>query len=339
MYIRSCLTNTQHPPPGRSSVPDPQPTAAVQVTETEVLQAIRSFPAGSAGGPDGVRPQHVLEMVNCVKAGPELVSALTAFTNCLLHGEVHPDISPVLFGGNLITLEKKSGGMRPIAVGYTLQHIAAKCANTYAASQLADYFSPIQLGVGIQGGCEAAVHATRQYIDTMPDGHVVAKIDFTNAFNSLHRDLMLRSVAEKVPSIYRFCHLSYSQPSILKYETRTILSQEGPHQGDPLGPLLVCLSIHPDLEWLKSELIAGFMDDLTLGGPANTVAADIDHIRGREAFTGLQINASKCEIISHETVMLRPQFNSFIFLAPDEAELLGEPLFQGRKMDGALAKR
>jgi len=149
----------------------------------------------------------------------------------------------------------------------------------------------------------------------MPDGRLVAKIDFSNAFNSLHWDLMLRSVAEKVPSIYRFCHLSYSQPSILKYETRTILSQEGPHKGDPLGPLLFCLSIHPDLEQLKSELIAGFMDDLTLGGPADTVAAEIDHIRGREAFTGLQINASKCEIISHGTVTQRPQFNSFIFLA------------------------
>jgi len=28
----------------------------------------------------------------------------------------------------------------------------------------------------------------------MPDGHVVVKIDFRNAFNSLRRDLMLRSV-------------------------------------------------------------------------------------------------------------------------------------------------
>ena len=120
----------------------------------------------------------------------------------------------------------------------------------------------------------------------MPDAFVVAKIDFTNAFNSLHRVLMLRSVAERVPGIYRFCHLCYSQPPVLKYETRIILSQEGPHQGDPLGPLLFCLSIHSDLERLKSELVAGFMDDLTLGGPAQSVAADIDHIRSREEFTG-----------------------------------------------------
>ena len=52
-------------------------------------------------------PQHVLEMVNCVEAGPKLVSALTVFTNCLLHGEVHADVSPVLFGGNLIALHGK----------------------------------------------------------------------------------------------------------------------------------------------------------------------------------------------------------------------------------------
>ena len=139
-----------------------------------------------------------------------------------------------------------------------------QCANIYAVSQLADYFSPIQLGVGIPGGCEAAVHATRRYIDAMPDGFVVAKIDFTNAFNSLHRDRMLHSVAERVPRIYRFYHLCYS----LKYETRIILSREGPHQGDPLGAVLFCLSIHPDLERLKSELVAGFMDDLTPRWPS-----------------------------------------------------------------------
>ena len=80
------------------------------MTEADVLRAVRSFPAGSAGGPDGVRPQHILEMVNCREVGPELHSALTGFVSCLLHGEIHPLVSPVLFGGNLIALEKKTGG-------------------------------------------------------------------------------------------------------------------------------------------------------------------------------------------------------------------------------------
>ena len=112
---------------------------------------------------------------------------------------------------------------------------------------MADYFSSIQLGVGTPGGREAAVHATRRYIEAMPDGHVVVKIDFRNAFNSLRRDLMLRSVASTVPGIYRFCHLCYNQPSVLRFVNRILLSQEGPRQGDPLGPLLFCVSIHSDL--------------------------------------------------------------------------------------------
>jgi len=54
-------------------MPDPQPTVAVQVTEADVLRAVRSFPAGSAGGPDGFRPQHILEMVNCREAGQNYI--------------------------------------------------------------------------------------------------------------------------------------------------------------------------------------------------------------------------------------------------------------------------
>ena len=135
-------------------------------------------------------------MVDCRETGPELHSALTGFVNCLLQGQIHLQVSPVLFGGNLIALEKKSGGVRPIAIGYTL-----------------------------------------------------------------------------------------------------------------------------------------------LGGPALTVAADIDYIRDQQEHTGLRINTTKCEIICRGNIPRATQFDGFISLAPDEAELLGAPLFTGRKMDALLAER
>jgi len=47
----------------------------------------------------------------------------------------------MITGRNLIALEKKTGGVRPIAIGYTLCHITAKCVNSFASSQLKDYFS------------------------------------------------------------------------------------------------------------------------------------------------------------------------------------------------------
>jgi hypothetical protein len=117
----------KHPIASTSGDPVPAPSTlrALQVTEDDVQRAVRSFPAGSSGGPDGIRPQHVVDLINSREAGPELLSAITAFTNMLLDGECHQAVTPILFGGNLIALEKKSGGVRPIAIGYTWRRIAS----------------------------------------------------------------------------------------------------------------------------------------------------------------------------------------------------------------------
>ena len=101
----------------------------------------------------------------------------------------------------------------------------------------------------------------------MPADNCVVKLDFSNAFNSLHRDAMLDAVLRRVPGIYKFCHLAYSMPSSLAYDGRTVMSMEGSQQGDPLGPALFCTTIQPLLLSLVSELKVGYMDDLTLGGP------------------------------------------------------------------------
>ena len=101
---------TRHQQPiDRSSVPDPSTFDAVSVTEQDVTAAIRSFPAGSAAGPDGLRPQHLLDLISCKEAGQELVSAITALTNLLLEGRCPPEAASVLFGGRLFALQKKSG--------------------------------------------------------------------------------------------------------------------------------------------------------------------------------------------------------------------------------------
>ena len=195
------------PPVDRDLAPDPRHVKAIQVEEEDVLKAIRTFPAGSSGGPDGIRPQHILDLVNCRETGQELLTSITGFVNVLLEGKCNKDIMPILFGGQLIALEKKSGGIRPIAVGYTLRRIAAKCANAYALATITDYLQPIQVGVGTPGGCVAAVHSSMRFLENMPDDYCIAKLDFSNAFNSLH--IMLKTVLERMPGIYKFCHLAY----------------------------------------------------------------------------------------------------------------------------------
>lgn len=327
------------PPPGRGPAPDPHNINAIQVTEEVVLKAIQTFPAGSSGGPDGIRPQHILDLVNCRESGPALVKSITAFVNCLLDGKCNPAVMPILFGGQLIALEKKTGGVRPIAVGYTLRRIAAKCANMYSTAILADYLQPIQLGVGISGGCEAAVHATRRFMESMPADHCVVKLDFTNAFNCLRRDSMLEAVLQRTPGIYKFCHLAYSQPSVLSYNGRSILSSEGTQQGDPLSASLFCSTIHPLLSVMKSDLVLGYMDDVTLGGSVAQVAMDVATIRRKGEEIGLQLNDMKCECISCSGSTTEPAFKHFLQMDPQNATLLGAPLITGKAMDSTLDKR
>ena len=88
------------------------------MSESEVLKTIRSFPAGSAEGPDGFRPQHLLDLVNSKETGSQVLTALTSFVNTLVEGTCPPQVIPIIFGGNLLALAKKSVGIRPIAVGY-----------------------------------------------------------------------------------------------------------------------------------------------------------------------------------------------------------------------------
>ncbi|GAU93517.1 hypothetical protein RvY_05447 [Ramazzottius varieornatus] len=51
---------------------------AVPVTSEEVINAVVSFPNGSAGGPDGLRPQHLKDMLKAVRdpASTELAESL-----------------------------------------------------------------------------------------------------------------------------------------------------------------------------------------------------------------------------------------------------------------------
>ena len=313
---------------------------SLSVDESEVRRAVLSFPAGSAGGPDGLRPQHVRELLLCREVGSDFLSALTAFVNMILAGRCPSDVAPIFFGGRLLALNKKSGGIRPIAIGFTLRRLASKCANSFGTSQLKGLFYPHQLGVGIPGGCEAAIHSARRYLEGLPADHVVVKLDFSNAFNCLHRHDMLLAVFNRVPELYAYCCSAYSSASILFFGSNTISSEEGPQQGDPLGPLLFCNTIQPLLTSLASELNLGYLDDVTLGGPVDTVASDVAEIAKVGGDMGLVLNSSKCELIAHQGVSVNDKWlQSFQRVEPNDVILLGAPLFCGPVLDQAWSDR
>ena len=268
---------SKHPSaaPIGDQLPDPSNFSACQISTEAVRKAIGSFPAGSSGGPDGLRPAHLSELTRCKETGIRLLESVVNLVNTLLLGNCPTSIREILFGGKLLALNKPGGGLRPIAIGYYWRRLTAKCANTIALDQLGDFFAPIQLGVGVKGGCEAAIHAARRFCSTMSTEQILVKLDFRNAFNSINRETVLRAVAAHIPMLYAFCHLTYANHTSLLFGEDLISSEDGVQQGDPLGPLLFCLSIHPILAAFQSPFIACFMDDVTLGGDADTVERDV----------------------------------------------------------------
>jgi hypothetical protein len=258
----------------------------------------------------------------------------------MLEGRCPASIQPYLFGGRLLALSKKDGGVRPIAVGAVWRRLAAKCANVYAVGRCKDLLEPRQLGVAVEGGAEAAIHAARRFVLSMPADHIFVKLDFTNAFNSLRRDAMLETVAEDVPEVYNFCRLAYANPSLLAFGDRTISSEMGPQQGDPLGPLVFSLAIRKMLNSLKADLVLGYLDDISLGGSIDLVQDALMVLISTCNALGLSLNRTKCEVIQGRGVSDLPQcFNDFKKLSIEEATLLGSALVVGTAMDDGLEKK
>ena len=75
-----------------------------------------------------------------------ILSRLTAFVN--RYSKLHAEI---LFGGRLLAMDKRTERIRPVVVGYVWRLVSAKCASAHATESVADYFNPLQIGIGVSG--------------------------------------------------------------------------------------------------------------------------------------------------------------------------------------------
>ena len=333
---------SKHPAPADGlTFPDPPVNPIVQetsikITAPQLIAAVSSFRSGSAGGLDGLTPQHLKDLLSsgAGDAGESLLGELAALVNLMLSGGVNDAVVDVLYGANLCALRKKDGGIRPIAVGCTYRRMAAKICCKLYSDLLAKKFQPLQLGFGSKGGCEAAVHALSSFLNS-GIGDVVLKVDVKNAFNSVNRDTLLAESKKELPEIFGFLWQCYRHPTKLLYKNNVLESAVGCQQSDPLGPVIFSLAIHPIIQKLNSKFNVWYLDDGTLGGDVDTVINDFILLKQEFKSIGLELNPSKCEIFLSDTTDRLSTLHKFNAIAPqikildkNSLHLLGSPIFE-----------
>jgi hypothetical protein len=232
------------------SLRDVSKSAASQVTPEIAAKAIRDFPRGSAGGPSGLRPQHLKDALVPGWAD-EVARELALLVNAWARGEVPVQYRQYLAGASLSALPKPNGpDLRPVAVGETVRRCAAKALWEIAKEEAKARLEPIQMGVGTLMGAETLVHVVRDWLFAHRENgdKVLAMLDLSNAFNAVDRSAVRRATRAMMPGLALWVDTCYGSPSSLVLGGRQLRSERGVQQGDPLGPALFSMAIHEAIE-------------------------------------------------------------------------------------------
>ena len=274
------------------------PGVSLEVSDQTVLLMLKSFPKGTATSRSGWSPQHLLECALPQTNVSVFSEHLTAVVNLFLSGRASAEIAPFVASANLVPLLKKDSSIRPIAVGETLRRLISKCCTESVTRKVADMLSPLQVGVGVSKGAEAVIHAFNDLArDSLNADNIMALVDFKNAFNTVSRSEMFEEVLSRIPEIFAWVQYSYGNAAKLFSYDSVLEATTGVQQGDPLGPLLFALALHPVLTRLK-ELFPGlyicsYLDDLTLFGERSVLERALPFVEDEGAQRGLTMSLQK----------------------------------------------
>ena len=301
----------------------------------DVLGALKSFPTGSAPGPSRLRANHIKQEIFCPSPdhANKALQSLTGVINLLCAGKVPPDVIPYLCGALLLPCLKKNGGLCPIAVGEVLRCLTSKCVTRAVLPEAINILSPLQVGVGLPGVCEAIVHSVVDVLEDHsipPDHKHILMVDFSNAFNCVSRKAIFDEVRAHIPSITAWMECSYGFQPILLGD-QSILSCCGVQQGDPLGPLGFSLALHPIVRRIKDEvpgllINTWFLDDGTLCGSPEDLSKALSIIESEGPPRGLFLNHAKSLIFAPPDSSMSPALLQNIPTTSEGFTLLGSPI-------------
>ena len=244
--------------------------------------------------------KHLKDLVTpqTAEAGRRLLKAIANLCSKFLRGQIHQRTRHLLIAANLMALRKKDDSIRPIAVVNVFRQLASKIAAKHVISELRRQIPPVQLGAGVSGGCEAAAHVVRAFVQSpvVPENNVLVKLDMKNAFNTVRRDYFLEVCSSRAQSILHIASTAYTTSSHLVIGNEIILFETGVQQGDPLGPVQFALAVDEIARSVRSPIKIWYLDDATIGGQVESVCEDLRRINPMLSDIGHEVNPSMSEV-------------------------------------------
>ncbi|MDP3213170.1 MAG: reverse transcriptase family protein [Deltaproteobacteria bacterium] len=286
------------------------------------------LPKGSAPGLDGWRFEHLRVLAGRGDCCFMLLHSL----NMILKGRLPEGAVECFANCRLIPLKKGEDDVRPIAIASCLRRLTSRLVCSKNAADFQAYFKPVQFGVAIRGGAEAIIHYTRAHLKREPD-HCLVQVDIKNAFNQVSRQSFFETLAQDFPSLFRYAKCFYGiEGQLFINDDTCIASREGVQQGDPLGPFLFCLAMHPVLSELTAShpqcKVLAYMDDISILGPPAAAFRVFEDLKTLCAGVGLQVNPNKCVVFSRPLEGLGVDFGAtpVVDLESGCIKVLGAPI-------------
>ena len=206
------------------------------------------FPCRSVGGPDGMRPQHIKDMISgsAAERGCFFLRALVSFVNFVLSRAVKQSVYPFFFGVNFIAFNKKEGGVcqLPLAIccrdwlkSVLVFQSGMRCRNCWSLfSWVMELKERLRLQYMENGFSLKICNEARSCLS------------LTSEMPSLTCEVIRCWMHAQLRSWRQFCPHLCTQPILLhQYFSggdKLLASSEGAEQGDPLVHLLFCLTVH-----------------------------------------------------------------------------------------------
>jgi hypothetical protein len=230
------------------------------------------------------------------KTDESCTQALAVLVQDVMNGLVPTSVRDHLLCCKLIGIPKDDGGVRPIAMAL---HNASSRTN----DAIVDVLGHMQLGVGVPGGSERALHRVQCLLEAGSPNTVAVLVDFENAFREVALLELLSH--DSLRPLWSSAHFAYSSPTPLfvfdqENLVDTIPSATGSRQGCKLGSLLFCHGLRK-FQLAALELVA-ICDDVTIVGPIDSCMRVLDWMRNNScALIGLTVKESKTKILYPRT--------------------------------------